>query len=176
MLPETEYLRRHSRDIKSLKGQQYPVATLLRRFTELEPTSNPIPPKLHSILSDGDESSMESDPDDSSYTTEEPSSPVKSSVRPGILDEDAMSHTTSLREIEQEEPDQQLALELPRLGKPEQPEVSLCKLFSDPEPLALMSSSPTMIWYKLLRFLLSKQPQAHWISAIGKMKRERQHC
>ena len=139
ILPETDYLKRHGRHLRRLKGQHVHVGTLLQKFTEVDtavPRSTLL--KLDTSMSDGDDSSMESDQDDSSYTTDDPTSPIKSAIRTATTDDDMMSHATTLKEPELvEEPDQHLALELPRLSKPDYPEVSLLRLFSDPEPLAL---------------------------------------
>lgn len=135
-LPETEYLKRHGRLRR--KPKPLPMGSLLK-FTGMEaPTSHPSPVKLDGLLSEGDESSAESDQDDSSYTTEEPLSPLKSSTKPTIVDDDALSQVTSMRDLEPfEEPDQHFALDLPRLSKPDSPEVPLSKFFSDPEPVPL---------------------------------------
>ena len=137
-LPETDYLKRHGRRNRKPREPGQSKA-LMTRFTALgAPTSHPSPFKRGASLSDDDQSSVESDQDDTSYTSEEPVSPLKSSMRRLAVDDDAASNMTSLREPEgSDETDQRLALELPRLAKPELPETPLSKLFQDPEPLNL---------------------------------------
>ncbi|KND90587.1 Mediator of RNA polymerase II transcription subunit 13 [Tolypocladium ophioglossoides CBS 100239] len=139
MLPETDYLKRHGRQGRRLKDRRLHAGSLVRTLTGIvPPTLHPSPTKVEGSLSDDDDSSVGSDQDDSSYTTEEPTSPLKSSVKLVALDDDATSQITSLREVEPlEEPNQHLAMELPRLSKPEIPELPLALLFSDPEPLSL---------------------------------------
>jgi mediator of RNA polymerase II transcription subunit 13 len=109
----------------------------MARFTALgASTSHPSPSGRATSLSDDDQSSTESDQDDSSYTSDEPGSPFKSSMRRLAVDDEAASNITSFREPEGvDEADQRLALELPRLTKPEVPEISLSRLFRDSEPL-----------------------------------------
>lgn len=138
-LPETNYLKRHGKRNRKLKEPLLPSGALMKRFTEIEgPTSHPSPLRGAGSPSDDDASSVESDQDDSSYTSEDTGSPMKPSLKRVAVDEDAASHVTSLRDTDiMDEPDQQLAMELPRLSKPERPEVLLSNLFKDPEPLTL---------------------------------------
>lgn len=138
-LPETDYLKRRS---KQIKGLRLHTSSLMGQMPGLDiGSADPSPTKLENQLSDGDHSSAESDQDDSSYTSDEPTSPLKSSVKQTVADDDAASQVTSLKEMDPvEEPDHQLAIELPRLAKPEPPEQPLSVLFSDPEPLSLESS------------------------------------
>ncbi|XP_044719162.1 mediator of RNA polymerase II transcription subunit 13 [Hirsutella rhossiliensis] len=139
ILPETDYLKRHGKQGKRSRDRHFNAESLMRGLTGLEPpASHPSPTRNEGSLSDDYDSSVGSDQDDSSYTTEEPASPLKSSVKLLTLDDDAASPVPSLRDSEPtEEPDQQLAMELPRLAKPESPELPLSLLFLDPEPLSL---------------------------------------
>ncbi|KAJ6442056.1 mediator of RNA polymerase II transcription subunit 13 [Purpureocillium lavendulum] len=139
LLPETDYLKRRGRHIKRLRERDLQTGALVKASTGLEPPpSRPSPTRMENSVSEDDDSSAGSDDDGSSYTTEEPTSPVKSSIKLAAPDDDAASQVTSSRDIEAiEEPDHQLANELPRLSKPEAPELPLCQLFSDPEPIPL---------------------------------------
>lgn len=136
-LPETEYLKRHGKRNRKPRELNLPSKALMARFTALgASTSHPSPSRRATSISDDDQSSTESDQDDSSYTSDEPGSPFKSSMRRLAVDDEAASNITSFREPEGvDESDQRLALELPRLTKPEVPEISLSKLFRDLEPL-----------------------------------------
>ena len=79
-------------------------------------TSHPSPSRRATSISDDDQSSTESDQDDSSYTTEEPASPAKASVKLAPFEDDIVSQAVSLRDVDQsEEAEYQLALEIPRL-------------------------------------------------------------
>ncbi|PHH90596.1 hypothetical protein CDD83_3202 [Cordyceps sp. RAO-2017] len=139
MLPETDYLKRHGKQGRRSRDRPFNAECLMKGLLGLDTTlSQSSPTKMDGSLSDDDDSSLGSDEDDSSYTTEEPTSPLKSNVKLMALDDDVASQVTSLKDLEPtEEPDQQLALELPRLSKPESPELPLSLLFSDPEPLSL---------------------------------------
>ncbi|KAG5976800.1 hypothetical protein E4U55_007215 [Claviceps digitariae] len=142
-LPKTDYLRRHSKQNRRPKGDGLQTSLLMGgSLTGLEPPiSGSSPMKLDGQqMSDGEQSTFDSEQDDSSFLSDhEPMSPVKSSVKHAPdADDDAASHVTSLKELDAlEEPDHQLAAELPRLYKPERPETPLSVLFSDPEPLSL---------------------------------------
>lgn len=142
ILPETDYLKRHGKSSRRSKEKPGAMGTLMKTLTGLEqtiPLSSPV--KMEESLSDVEDSSMESDQDDSSYTTEEPTSPTKASAKMALVEDDAVSQVTSLRDVEvTEEPDHHLVAELPRLAKPDYPEVPLSSFFSDPEPLALETS------------------------------------
>ncbi|KPM37391.1 hypothetical protein AK830_g9174 [Neonectria ditissima] len=138
--PEQEYLERHGKLNKKLKEVPLPAGSLMKTFAGIEPpTSHPTPTRLDSNALEVDDSDVESDGDDSSSISEGPASPIKSSVKRAILDDDAISQTTSLKDVDtsDEAPEEQLAIELPRLSKPEPPEISLNRFFSDPEPLTL---------------------------------------
>ncbi|KAG6013059.1 hypothetical protein E4U54_007130 [Claviceps lovelessii] len=145
-LPKTDYLRRHSKQKRRPKddGLQGLQTSLLLggSLAGLEPPMIPgsSPMKLDAQVSDGEQSTFDSEQDDSSCSSDqEPMSPVKSSVRHAPdADDDAASHVTSMKELDAlEEADHQLAAELPRLYKPETPETPLSVLLSDPEPLSL---------------------------------------
>ena len=137
-LPETNYLKRHRKRNRKAREFQAAHGALMRRFTALEnaPAHPSSPAKIGGALSDDGRSSVESDEDDSSVNSDDALSPIKSSLKRTVIDDDAVSQVTSLREADPtEEPDQQLAIELPRLAKAELPEIQPSKLFLDPEPL-----------------------------------------
>lgn len=136
ILPETNYLKRRNKRNRRLKDPPVPSGALMRRFTALEaPTAHPSPLRVVGSPSNDERSSVESDEDDSSYTSDDAVSPIKSSFKRAAFDDDVASPVTSFRDVDvTEEPDQQLAIELPRLSKPEPPETQLSKLFLDPEP------------------------------------------
>ncbi|GAB0131701.1 hypothetical protein EsDP_00000162 [Epichloe bromicola] len=139
-LPKTDYLKRHSKQSRGPKGHGLHNSLLMGPLTGLEPPiSGSSPTKLDTQISDGEQSSTDSDQDDSSFLSDhEPTSPVKSSVKQALLDDECTSQATSLKELDAiEEPDHQLATELPRLSKPDTPETPLSVLFSDPEPISL---------------------------------------
>ncbi|KAG6033016.1 hypothetical protein E4U41_007040 [Claviceps citrina] len=140
-LPMTGYLKRHSKQNRGIKDHGLQSSLLLGSLSGLEaPGSGSSPLKLvDAPMSDGEQSSLDSDQDDSSCLSDHGAvSPVKSSVKHAPLDDDAVSQVTSLKELDAlEEPDHQLAPELPRLYKPEASETPLSVLFSDPEPLSL---------------------------------------
>ncbi|UNI22638.1 hypothetical protein JDV02_008506 [Purpureocillium takamizusanense] len=139
LLPETDYLKRHGRHLKRLRDRDLQTGLVAKTSTALEShTSRLSPTRMENSPSEDDDSSAGSDEDGSSYTTEEPTSPVKSSVKVVAADDDVASQVTSARDLETfEEPDHQLAAELPRLSKPDAVELPLCQLFSDPEPIPL---------------------------------------
>lgn len=143
MLSEAEYSKGHSILNKKLKELPLPAISLIKSFASIDgPASHTSPSKPDGgFISDIDDSDMESDRDDSSSTSEIlPISPVKSTFKRSNLDDDAVSQATSSREVDMlDDVDEQLAIELPRLSKPEPPEMPLCKFFSDPEPLTLDS-------------------------------------
>ncbi|KAG5929916.1 hypothetical protein E4U42_003977 [Claviceps africana] len=141
-LPKTDYLKRQRHGKQNRRTKDDRLQTILGgSLTGLEPPiAGSSPVKLEVQISDGEQSTFDSEQDDSSFSSDhEPLSPVKSSVRHApAADDDAASHVTSLKELDAlEEPDHQLAAELPRLYKPETPETPLSVLFCDPEPLSL---------------------------------------
>lgn len=137
-LPETTANGFLSQKFKELP---LPTGSLVKTFIGIEgPTSHPSPTKPNGgYISDLDDSDIDSDRDDASSCSEAPPvSPVKSSVRRVNLDDDVLSQATSFRDAETiGEPEEQLSIELPRLSRPEPPEMPLYKFFSDPEPLTL---------------------------------------
>jgi mediator of RNA polymerase II transcription subunit 13 len=137
-VPETDYLKRHGRLNKKPRERPITRNAVVKQYFTLESqmlTTSPM--KLDGSISERDEGNMESDQDDSSYTSDEPGSPHKASIRLIHGDDDIMSQITSLRDCDIEEPDHQLAMELPRLWKSDMSGVPLSLLFSDPEPLLL---------------------------------------
>ncbi|KAL7924726.1 mediator complex subunit 13 C-terminal domain-containing protein [Trichoderma austrokoningii] len=139
-VPETDYLKRHGKLNRKPRDRSIVRhAAIGKPYFTLEPqiltTTSPI--KLEGSISDGEDGNMESDQDDSSYTSDEPGSPHKASIRLMHGDDDILSQITSLRDCDIEEPDHQLAMELPRLSKSDLSGVSLSQLFLDPEPLLL---------------------------------------
>ncbi|KZZ96736.1 Mediator complex, subunit Med13 [Moelleriella libera RCEF 2490] len=133
-MPDFEHLRRHG---KQSRGSISSFSRPTFGFEPLNPASSP--GKLETRLSDGYSSSIESDGDEvSGMSNDEAMSPLRSSVKQTIVDEDAASQVTSLKENDlAEEPDHQLAAELPRLTRPTTVETPLSVLFSDPEPLSI---------------------------------------
>ncbi|KAG5972015.1 hypothetical protein E4U58_006993 [Claviceps cyperi] len=142
-VPQTNYLKRHRRPKRRSKHNNpdgLQCSSFLASLTKLGPLlSGSSPPKSGSQNSDGELSSCDSEQDDSSCSSDDESmSPARFRVKFAPLDDDAASHATSLKEADAlEEPDHQLAVELPRLYKPETSETPLSVLFADPEPLSL---------------------------------------
>lgn len=137
-LPKTDYLKRHSKS-KTKAQARSRRSSLVKSGNDSE--GQLLDQQLLNLdddVSDGDDSSSDSD-NASSASIKEPISPVKSSVKQSLAaDDDTASYVTSGREQElAEEPDEQLALELPRLSLLDGPESSLFKYFMDPEPLSL---------------------------------------
>lgn len=137
-VPKTDYLKR-------LGNSKTKPQALSRRSSLVKTGIDSDGKLLHQQLlnldgdvSDGDDSSSSSD-NGTSASIREPISPVKSTLRQSLLgDDDAVSYVASARDQELvEEPDEQLALELPRLSLLDGPDASLFKYFSDPEPLSL---------------------------------------
>lgn len=145
--PTTDYLKHHGKHKQGPNGLPENHNALIARITSgLESSSiQASPAKFDTTLPDADDSSPVSDQDDSSDTSEEAFSPVKSAGlrRGGNYDDDLVSQATSIRDVElSEESDPSFALELPRLGKVGAADVPVHKFFADPEPLALQLSLP----------------------------------
>ncbi|KAI1387621.1 mediator complex subunit 13 C-terminal-domain-containing protein [Hypoxylon trugodes] len=142
--PTTDYLRRHSKNRKGLKELPAKVGQLLSRSSGTQvPTSDRASPSgIDEAHSDADEISLVSDQDDSSYDSDEPLSPVKSSsVRRRLVDDDGESLATSFRELESVDVSSpHLPLEFPQTCKSEAD--LLTKYFADPEPPFLQYSLP----------------------------------
>ncbi|KAM3531033.1 hypothetical protein NHJ13051_000999 [Beauveria bassiana] len=137
-LPKTDYLRRHG---KTRAKQQADSRRPLIVKSTTDPDTQLLDHQLLNLdgdISDGDDSSSDSDIA-SNLSVKEPVSPVKSTVKQSILgDEDAASYVTTGRDQDlAEEPDEQLALELPRLSLLDGPDTPLFRYFTDPEPLSL---------------------------------------
>ncbi|KAI6784505.1 Mediator of RNA polymerase II transcription subunit-like protein [Emericellopsis cladophorae] len=131
-LPETDYLRRHSRRNRKLKElpTQAPAAHM-----------SPFNKQDGGSASDEDASSVQSEEDDTSYTSDEAFSPAKATFRRGAQEDDDASQVTSLRDAEAfEESEQHLVVELPRLSKPVPEELPLARIFADPEPMGTQLS------------------------------------
>ncbi|KAH7175900.1 mediator complex subunit 13 C-terminal-domain-containing protein [Dactylonectria macrodidyma] len=170
--PEKEYLERHGKLSQRPKELPPPAGSLMKTFAGIEvPVSHPSPIRPDTSASGGDDSGIESDGDESSSVIDGPASPIKSSVKRIMLDEDAISQATSLRDgdISDEAPDEQLAIELPRMSKSEPPEISLCRFFSDPEPLSLELGLPDEDFIQIAQ-LITEQAATGSIE-IGKDQR-----
>lgn len=130
--------------VKCSKKPRESTGTLLRRFTAVDSsTAHPSPTKLDDSLSDEDDSSEDPDSDDSSFTTEDPNSPAKASARRARLDEEIASQVASVKDFDfEDDAEPLLPAEVPRLSRPEKPELRLSRFFADPEPLALDIAIP----------------------------------
>ncbi|SPO04863.1 uncharacterized protein DNG_07548 [Cephalotrichum gorgonifer] len=144
--PTTDYLKHHGKHNKGLNGLPENQSALIARITSVLESSSihASPMKLDHFSADGDDASTVSDQDDSSVSSEEAFSTVKSiGLKRTNYEDDLVSQATSLRDVElSEESDPNFALELPRLGKIGPADVPVHKLFADPEPLALQLSLP----------------------------------
>ncbi|ODA75849.1 hypothetical protein RJ55_08490 [Drechmeria coniospora] len=136
-LPETDYLKRHGRQGRRWRDARLQPSSLMKCVTTIEPPTGQPSQAKDGSQSDDDDTSAGSVRDDSSCTTEEPTSPLKSSVKMATVEDDAVSQVPARDSDQLEEPDQQLAMELPRLTRPQKPEMPLSVLFSDPEPVRM---------------------------------------
>lgn len=141
-LPQTNYLKRHPKLSKRTKENTHASNAFVKDLGDSNtPMTDKAPAKFpNGRTSDYSASDSDSDLDDSSSDSGDLVSPSKSSFRAtGLIDDDMVSQVTSLREIDHpiEEPDDQLARELPRLSLPEVPELSLARYFADPEPFSI---------------------------------------
>lgn len=137
-LPKTDYLKRHGRP-KAKSQARSRRSSLVKCGNDSD--GQLLDKQLLNLsgdVSDGDDLSSDSD-NGSSVSMREPVSPVKSTMKQSLVgDDDTASHATAGQDQElAEEPDERLALELPRLSLLDGPETSLFKYFTDPEPLAL---------------------------------------
>lgn len=141
ILPETDYLRKRDRNNK--KRKETP-GSLLRRFTALETNhTQPLVSKNEEFISDDDDSTGESEPDDTSFTTEDPSSPVKVGLKKTKPDEESASRAVSVKEADlADDVEVSMSSDLPILSKPDNAEVLASRFFEDPEPVALDLSIP----------------------------------
>ncbi|KAJ4263871.1 hypothetical protein NW762_005908 [Fusarium torreyae] len=135
-LSRDEYLERQGKLKPNSKS--LPVSSLIRSLTGVDaPTNHASPQRVNGNVSASEDSDLESDGDDLSSLSGGPVSPVKSSVKRAVVDDDALSQATSTREVDlaEDTTEEQLAIELPKLSKTELPELLLHRFFSDPEPL-----------------------------------------
>ncbi|KAI0434157.1 mediator complex subunit 13 C-terminal-domain-containing protein, partial [Xylaria sp. FL1042] len=135
--PTTEYLRRHSKGRRNLKELPMAYGELLVRIrcNQNSASNRPSPQHLDAPHSDADDMSLVSDQDDSSYDSDEPPSPVKSSsVRRRRGDDDGDSLATSFKDLDMMDmATPHLPIELSRNSKFEI-DLPLTKYFADPEP------------------------------------------
>ncbi|KAI1880783.1 hypothetical protein JX265_001023 [Neoarthrinium moseri] len=143
--PTTDYLQRHGKGRKGLKNPPATVGELFARMTNSQGTfsQHPSPTKVDDPSSDADEVSLVSDQDDSSYESDEPTSPLKaSSFRRRRMDEDEQSLATSFREFEGfDAASPNVSVDFPRFSKSDV-DLSLTKYFADPEPPTSQISLP----------------------------------
>ncbi|KAI1429801.1 mediator complex subunit 13 C-terminal-domain-containing protein [Xylaria sp. FL1777] len=144
--PTTDYLRRHGKGRKNLK--ELPVAYgelfIRMRGNQNSASNRPSPQHLDAPHSDADDMSLMSDQDDSSYDSDEPPSPVKSSSvrRRRGNDDDGDSLATSFKDSEMMDvAGSHLPFELSRNSKFEI-DIPLTKYFADPEPAWVQYSLP----------------------------------
>ncbi|KAI1472974.1 mediator complex subunit 13 C-terminal-domain-containing protein [Daldinia caldariorum] len=143
--PTTNYLRRHMKARKGLKELPGKIGHLLIHppGAQVSTSNRPSPSNVEETHSDADEMSLVSDQDDSSYNSDEPLSPVKSSsARRRLVDDDGESLATSFKEIESIDLNlPHIPLELPQTCKPEA-DFLLTKYFAEPEPPLFSLSLP----------------------------------
>ncbi|KAI1777421.1 mediator complex subunit 13 C-terminal-domain-containing protein [Hypoxylon cercidicola] len=143
--PTTDYLRRHVKSKRGLKELPTKAGQLVIRAPGAHgPSPNQgSPTNVEEAHSDADEISLISDQDDSSYESDEPPSPVKSSsMRRRLVDDDGESLATSFKELESVDMSSpHLSLELPQTCKSEA-DLPLTKYFADPEPPLIQYSLP----------------------------------
>ncbi|KAL8422295.1 hypothetical protein RB596_002868 [Gaeumannomyces avenae] len=142
--PTTDYLRRHGNRRNKLKElPSSNVGALLAKITgDLETSSlQPSPDKMDDPPSDADDVSLVSDQDDTSYTSEESTSPTRSVATRRRPEDDAISLATSLRELDAAgAPSPQVSVDLSRFANNEPPELPLARWFAEPEPTGLSGS------------------------------------
>ncbi|KAI0392275.1 hypothetical protein F5Y17DRAFT_477835 [Xylariaceae sp. FL0594] len=143
--PTTDYLRRHGKARKSVKEPPATYGELFARAqAQQNPASNrPSPQQIDGCRSDAEDASTVSDPDDSSYDSDDALSPVKSSsMRRRRVDDDGDSLATSFREVDMSDTGAPyLPSELLRNGKLEV-DIPLARYFTDPEPPLILYSLP----------------------------------
>ncbi|KAI0912036.1 mediator complex subunit 13 C-terminal-domain-containing protein [Ustulina deusta] len=143
--PTTDSLRRHGKGRKNLK--ELPVAYgelfIRMRGNQNSASNRPSPQHLDAPHSDADDMSLMSDQDDSSYDSDEPPSPVKSSsVRRRRGDDDGDSLATSFKDLDMMDvAAPHLPIDLSRNSKFEI-DIPLTKYFADPEPAWVQYSLP----------------------------------
>ncbi|KAF4992200.1 hypothetical protein FGRMN_7331 [Fusarium graminum] len=135
-LSRDEYLERQGK-IKP-GSNSLPGGSLIRSLTGVDGyTGHANSQRLNGNAFVSEDSDIDSDGDDLSSISGGPVSPVKSSVKRTIVDDDAVSQATTSREADlvDDAAEEQLAIELPKLSKTESSEILLHRFFSDPEPL-----------------------------------------
>lgn len=141
--PTTDYLRRHGKGRSKLKELPSNVGALLAKITgDLETSSlQQSPAKMDDPPSDADDVSLISDQDDTSYTSEEPTSPTRSVATRRRPEDDAISLATSLRDLDPAGASSpQVSVDLSRFASNESPELPLARWFAEPEPAGLPGS------------------------------------
>ncbi|KAH6647486.1 mediator complex subunit 13 C-terminal-domain-containing protein [Truncatella angustata] len=136
--PTTDYLQRHGKGRRFPKDPPANVGELFARVTNRQGSASqhPSPTRFDDPASDADEVSLMSDQDDSSYESDEPSSPFKTgSLRRRRVDDDEQSLATSLRELEYlDATSPNLSVDLPRFSKSDV-DLPLTRYFADAEPM-----------------------------------------
>lgn len=141
-LPQTNYLKRHGKGPLKRKPRPTSLDSLMGNLGGMEGLAADIGVgKYNNTAGVRDDSSSYSDSDESDRDIGSAPSPLKTGFRSNINgqgDGDAVSQGTPARDAEPlDEPDDRLALELPRLLRPDTPEISLPQYFADPEPFPL---------------------------------------
>ncbi|KAI1260196.1 hypothetical protein F5Y18DRAFT_406572 [Xylariaceae sp. FL1019] len=144
--PTTEYLRRHGKGRKQPKELPSTYGELFHRLcsNQISGSNRPSPQRNEGTQSDADELSLISDQDDSSCDSDEPLSPVKSSLsmRRRRPDDDGDSLATSFRDLDSMDASTPfLPLEFSRSFKSET-DLPLARYFADPEPPWIQYSLP----------------------------------
>ncbi|KAI0419346.1 mediator complex subunit 13 C-terminal-domain-containing protein [Xylaria grammica] len=142
--PTTDYLRRHGKGRRNFKElpMAYGELFIRMRGNQNSASNRPSPQHIDGSHSDADDMSLMSDQDDSSYDSDEPPSPVKSSsVRRRRGDDDGDSLATSFKDLEMDFQAPHLPFELSRNSKFEIG-IPLTKYFADPEPAWVQYSLP----------------------------------
>ncbi|KAI0129546.1 mediator complex subunit 13 C-terminal-domain-containing protein [Xylariales sp. AK1849] len=135
--PTTDYLERHGKGRRNVKNPPANIGELFARMANGQGSGSqhPSPTKMDDPPSDADDISLISDQDDSSYDSDEPTSPMKTgSTRRRRVDDDGESLATSFRELEcLDAASPYLSVDLPRFSKSDI-ELPLTRYFADPEP------------------------------------------
>lgn len=134
--PTTEYLRRHSKVRQGLQQLSLTAKHPYNRIQAPRGQKADSPMDLDDSASDADELSSVSDEEDSSYESDEPTSPQKTgSVRRKRNDEDGDSLNASFKELESiDVVSPSLSMDIPRAIRSET-ELPLIRYFADPEPV-----------------------------------------
>ncbi|KAH7040252.1 mediator complex subunit 13 C-terminal-domain-containing protein [Microdochium trichocladiopsis] len=134
--PTTEYLRRHSKVRQGLQQLSLGGGHPYSRVQAPGGQNAESPMELDDSASDADELSLVSDEEDSSYESDEPTSPQKvGALRRKRNDEDGDSLTASFKELESlDVVSPSTSMDIPRAVRSET-ELPLVKYFADPEPV-----------------------------------------